>query len=217
MSGEVTRMTWSPATCRCTWQPTPQYGQTERTVLSGWSTFSGANRSRGITSKIAPVGQTRTHSPHQVHPALSGSPVAVAQDEVALPERRGNDPVTHDVLLELVAGPRPLPVAVAQVLARVALEQQPEHAFAVFNRRVGLALHHHPLRRLSGTGREQFRLPLHRHQADTAIPDYRQLGIPAQRGDVQDPRGAGCFEDGLFGVGTDRAAVDREGRHDLED
>src|SRR5256885_687120 len=112
---------------------------------------------------------------------IAGPLVAVAQDEVALPERRGNDPIAHDVILELVAGPRPLPVAVAQVLARVALEQQPEHAFAVFNRRVGLALHHHPLRRLGGAGREQFRLPLHRHQADTAIPDYRQLGIPAQR------------------------------------
>src|SRR2546425_6985478 len=37
---------------------------------------AGAKRSRGITSKIAPVGQTRTHSPHQVHPALSGSPSA---------------------------------------------------------------------------------------------------------------------------------------------
>src|SRR5438445_5118047 len=29
-----------------------------------------------MTSKIAPVGHTRTHSPHQVHPALSGSPSA---------------------------------------------------------------------------------------------------------------------------------------------
>src|SRR3989454_10835608 len=34
---------------------------------------------------------------------VAGPLVSVAQDEVALPEGRGNDPVAHDVLLELVA------------------------------------------------------------------------------------------------------------------
>src|SRR2546426_6305252 len=62
MSGEVTRTTWLLATWRSTWHPTPQYGQTERTILSGCRICSGANRCRGITSKIAPVGQTRTRS-----------------------------------------------------------------------------------------------------------------------------------------------------------
>ncbi len=144
--------------------------------------------------------------------------VAVAQDEVSLPEGCGNDPIAHDVLLELVAGAPPprgcRPAAVSQVLARVALEQQPQDAAAVFDRRVGFGLHHHPLRHLGGAGREQLCLPLHRHQTDAAIPDDRQLGIPAQGGDIEDPRRAGRFEDRLFGIGADRAAVDREGRHD---
>src|SRR5438552_9948484 len=101
MSGEVTRMTWSPATCRSTWQPTPQYGQTERTVLSGWRIFAGANRSRGITSKIAPVGHTRTHSPHHVQPALSGSPSApTMRSEEHTSELQSPDHLVCRLLLE---------------------------------------------------------------------------------------------------------------------
>ena len=145
---------------------------------------------------------------------VAGPLVAMAQHEVALPERRGTDSIAHDVLLELVASLRPASAAVPQVLTRIALEQQPEHALAVFDRRMGLGLHHHPVRHFGGARREQLCLPLHRHQADAAIPDYGQLGIPAQGGDVQDPRGAGRFEDRLFGVGIDGAAVEREGRHD---
>src|SRR5207247_10454587 len=84
MSGDVTRRTLPSATCRSTWQPTPQYGHTERTILSGWRTCSGAKRSRGITSKIAPVGQTRTHSPHQVQPALPGATAAPTADALGV-------------------------------------------------------------------------------------------------------------------------------------
>src|SRR2546426_8014701 len=43
----------------------------------------------------------------------------------------------HDVLLELVARLRPASAAVPQVLTRIALEQQPEHALAVFDGRMG--------------------------------------------------------------------------------
>ncbi len=72
--GLVTRMTVLSRTCRSTWHPTPQYGHTERTTRSGLSTCSFVNRSSGSTSWIAPVGHTRTHSPHHVHAAWSGSP-----------------------------------------------------------------------------------------------------------------------------------------------
>src|SRR5256884_5360918 len=46
---------------------------------------SGAKRCCGITSKIAPVGHTRTHSPHHVQPALSGSPSAPTMISVCSP------------------------------------------------------------------------------------------------------------------------------------
>src|SRR5438128_11620361 len=75
--------------------------------------------------------------------AVAGPLVAMAQHEVALPERRGTDSIAHDVLLELVARLRPASAAVPQVLTRIALEQQPEHALAVFDGRMGLGLHHH--------------------------------------------------------------------------
>src|SRR5881628_3512311 len=59
----------------------------------------------------------------------------------------------------------------------------------------------------------QLPLTLHRYEADAAVADDRHLGIPAQRGDVHDAGAAGRVEDGLFDVGGDSAAVDREGRH----
>ena len=48
---------------RPTWRPCP-----------GCRSASAPNRCAGMNSKMAPVGQTRTHSPHQVQPAWSGSP-----------------------------------------------------------------------------------------------------------------------------------------------
>src|SRR3989454_9102710 len=64
---------------------------------------------------------------------VAGPLVAMAQHEVALPEGRGTDPIAHDVLLELVASLRSASAAVPQVLTRIALEQQPEHALAGFD------------------------------------------------------------------------------------
>ena len=49
------------------------------------ATASGAKRCRGMTSKMAPVGQTRTHSPHQVQPAWSGSPSPPTMISVCAP------------------------------------------------------------------------------------------------------------------------------------
>src|SRR2546422_8279000 len=99
---------------------------------------------------------------------VAGPLVAVPQHQIALALGRGNDAIAHHVLLELVAGLGT--TAVSQMLARVALEQQSEHALAVFHGRVGLRLHRHPIRHFGGARREQLRLPLDRHQADTAIP-----------------------------------------------
>ncbi|MCX5760521.1 MAG: hypothetical protein NTW72_03275 [Gemmatimonadetes bacterium] len=74
--GLVTRTTSSPRACRSSWHPTPQYGHTERTTRSGSSIAPALNLAIGRMSWMAPVGQTRTHSPHQVHPACSGLPSA---------------------------------------------------------------------------------------------------------------------------------------------
>ena len=45
----------------------------------------GRNGCLGMNSKIAPVGQTRTHSPHQVQPALSGLPSPPTMISVCAP------------------------------------------------------------------------------------------------------------------------------------
>src|SRR5438132_779199 len=53
------------------WQPTPQYGHTESTCLSG---FTSPTPRAGMS---APVGHACTHSPHATHvEPPSGSPAA---------------------------------------------------------------------------------------------------------------------------------------------
>src|SRR2546429_1364733 len=144
---------------------------------------------------------------HRVARAL----VAVTQRQVAPPERAGRDAVAHHVALELVAGRGP--AAVPQVVSGIALQQQPQHSLAVLDRGMGFGLHDHAVRHLGRAGRQQLRLALDRHEADPAVADDGQLGIPAQRGDVDDPRVAGRVEDRVLGVSRDPAAVDRERGH----
>src|SRR5439155_5620980 len=142
---------------------------------------------------------------------VAGALVAVAQRQVAPSGRRRHDTVAHDVALELVAGSGA--AAVDQVVARIALEQQPQHAAPVLHGGVRLGLHHHAVRHLRRARRQELRLPLDRHQADAAVSHDGELGIPAQRGDVVDSGNPGGLEDRLVGLGGNGAAVDDEAGH----
>src|SRR5436305_5127 len=146
---------------------------------------------------------------------VAGALVAVSQRQVPRAAWGGSDTVAHHVALELVAGRGP--PAVPQVVSGIALEQQPQHALAALDRGRGFRLHYHPVRHFGRAGRHQLRLPLDRDEADAAVADGGQLGIPAEGGDVHDPGGAGGVEDRLLGVGRDPAAVDCERSHDLKD
>jgi len=61
---------------RSTWQPTPQYGQDGANRPVRGDLLGREFARAGITSRSRPSGTPRTHSPHHVHPALSGSPSA---------------------------------------------------------------------------------------------------------------------------------------------
>ena len=134
---------------------------------------------------------------------VTGTLVAGAERKLVVVADR--DVVLGDVALELVAGPAATPVL--QVLARVALQQEAEHRPAILHGGLGLRLDHHPFDRRGGAGREELPLALDRHQADPAVTDDGELGVPAERGDV-DARCAGGLEDGGPGLESDVVAVD---------
>ena len=148
---------------------------------------------------------------------IAGALVAAADRQIAAGERRRLDAVADYVLLELVARLRA--AAVAQMVARIALEQQAQHPAAVLDGGVGFGGHHHPVGHLGRACRQQLRLAFHGYEADAAIADDGELGIPAQRGDVDAGRARGV-EDRRVGSGGERAAVDGEAGHrpvDIED
>ena len=265
MSGEVTRTILLSAVCRSIWQPTPQYGQTARTIDSGRRICSGRKRSLGSTSKIAPVGHTRTHSPHQVQPALSGSPSAPTMisvcsprwptsstpttwmssqartqrvhrmqvvmswriigspgrsspersDRSRAPRRRGRDAVAHHVLARTRCAGRP-----ARRRAAGRRDSAPAASASTPLRFSTAAwdsvVDHHAIGDLGGAGGQELGLALHRHEADAAVADDRELGVPAERRDLDAGR-AGGVEDRLVGFGAQRAAVDRQRDHTRND
>src|SRR5438552_1258740 len=127
---------------------------------------------------------------HRVARAL----VARAQGEVARLDRRRHDVVLHEVTLELVA--RVGPATVAEMIGGIALGEQTEHALAVFHRRVGLRGDHHPVGDFGGAGRNQLALALNRNQADAAVADGGEFGIPTERRDL-DAGGSGGVANGL--------------------
>jgi hypothetical protein len=139
---------------------------------------------------------------------VAGALVTGAERELMVVAHR--DIVLDDVALELV--PRVGPAPVGEVLARVPLQQQPEHTLTVVHRCRGLGLDRHPVRRGRGARRHQLALTFDRHQTDPAVPHDGQLGIPAQRGDV-DVGGPGGLEDGRAGLEGDGGTVDSQGRH----
>ncbi len=141
---------------------------------------------------------------------IAGPLVARTEGKVARFHERGGHAVAHNVALELVAGAGA--ATVAQMIRRVALEQQPQHALAVLHGRMRLGRHDHPVRDLGGARGEQLGLALDRHEADAAVAHDRQLRVPAQRRYV-DPGGPGRIEDGPTFRRSDGAAVDRERRH----
>ncbi len=142
---------------------------------------------------------------------IAGTLVAGPQGQVPAHDRGGHDVVLHDIALELVA--RAGAAAVAQVLGRVALQQQPQHALAILDCGVRLGGHAHPVRDLRRAGGHELRLPVHRDEANAAIAHGRELRIPAQGGDL-DPRSAGDVQDRLVDRAGKRPAVDSDRRHE---
>ena len=186
----------------------------------------GADDDLGVLSPLGHVQHShdlnvfaRAYTPRAQHAGahvvanhrVAGPFVTVAQRQVAPARRRRHDTVAHDVPLELVAGLGA--PAVDQMVARIALEQQPQHAPPVLHRRVGLGVDHHPVCHLRGACRQQLRLSLDRDQTNAAVSDDGELGIPAQRGDVVDSGSPGGVEDRLVGLGGDATAVDDEAGH----
>src|SRR6266576_65174 len=104
----------------------------------------------------------------------AGALVARAQREVARLDGRRHDVVLHEV----------------------ALGEQAEDPFAVFDRGVRLGRHDHAFGNFGRARRYQFRLTFHGDEADAAVPDNRESGIPAERRDLHGGRSGG-IEDGL--------------------
>ena len=139
---------------------------------------------------------------------VAGALVAGAERELVVVA--DGDIVLGDVALELVAGP--FATAVLEVLARIALEQQAEHASAIVYGRRRLGLHHHAFGGGRGARGQELALALDRHQADAAVPHDGQLGVPAERRDV-DAGSAGGLQNGGAGLEGDVTAVDGNPGH----
>ena len=139
---------------------------------------------------------------------VAGTGVAGAQRELVADRRR--DVVARDVALELV--PRIGPSAVVQVLARIALEQEAEHALPVLHRRGRFGLHHHALRRGGAAGGHELRHSLDRDEADATVGDVGELRVPAEGGDIDFP-GPGRVENRGAGLEGDLRVIQGEARH----
>ena len=82
------------------------------------------------------------------------------------------------------------------MIGGIALSEETEHALAVFHRRVGLRGDHHPVGDLGGARRNQLALAFNRNQADAAVADGGEFGIPTEGGDL-DAGGSGGVENSL--------------------
>jgi hypothetical protein len=159
---------------------------------------------------------------------VTGTLVPGAERQVVVSTNR--DIVLHDVALELVVRVGPPAIAsgdlasstiaavlggmgsIGEMLPGIALQQKVEHAAPVADGRGRFGLDHHPVSCRSGTGGKQLVLTLNRDQADPAVAHDRQLGVPAQGGDV-DPDPARGLEDRGPGLEGDGCAVQGEAGH----
>ena len=146
---------------------------------------------------------------------VAGPLVAVAQRELVRALGRDAHRIAPDEALELVqrvpirlVGVQPL----GEVVGGIAREQQPQHAAAVGDGRVGLGLDHQVVLRLRRARRGELGAPLDAHEADPTRADHRQLRVPAQRRHLDTGR-AGGLEDRRAVVDRDRSSVDRERGH----
>ncbi len=135
--------------------------------------------------------------------------VAPAQAQRLL--RREGHVVAADVLLEFVAGRGGVAVA-AEVLEGVALEEEAQHAAAVGHGGVALGVHHHAVGGGGGAGGDELALAGHRHEAEPAVPDGREPGIPAERRDLVAAGARGVEDRGALG-NRNGLPVERERRH----
>jgi hypothetical protein len=159
---------------------------------------SNASRAENAEAHVMPD--------HRVARALVTAP----QRKFVTLNRAGLDTVPDYVFLELV--PRLRAAAVLQVVSRITFEQEFQHAAACPHHGLGFGFDDHSLRYRCGTGREQLRFSLDRHDAYPTVADVRQLGIPTERRDVdacllcglEYRHPMGCF---------DASTVDVESRH----
>jgi hypothetical protein len=141
---------------------------------------------------------------------VTGALVARTQRQIASVDRRRHDVVLHQVALELVARLRT--PAVAQMLGGIALGEQAEHAFPVFDCGVRLGRHDHAVGDFGRARREEFGLAFDGNKTDPAVAHDGQGGVPAQRRDLE----GGCargIEDCCPLVRGHAAPVDFQARH----
>jgi hypothetical protein len=139
---------------------------------------------------------------------IAGSLVTPAKREFGSGSHR--DIVSDHVLFERVPGGGP--TAVGQVVTRIALQQEVEDTPTVGDGRRIFRVDDHAVFSRGSTGRLQFVGSIDGHQADPAVPDRRQLGIPTEGGDV-DPSSPSRVEDGVTWRNSECAIVDRERCH----
>ncbi len=136
---------------------------------------------------------------------IAGPGVAHAQRQGGTPRRR--HVVAPDEPLELVAR-----AVLGDVLDGVALEEHPEHAAAALHCRHRLGGDRHPVGSRRGARRDELRLSRDRHQADPAVSDDGEPGVPAEGRDVDAECAGGLQNGGPLG---DRhlASIYRQRRH----
>ena len=143
---------------------------------------------------------------------IAGPLVARAQRQVAIHDRARHHVVLHEVALELV--PRVRATTVSQVIGRIPLREEPQHALAVLDRRVRLRRNDHLLGDFRRARGDEFGLALDGDQTDAAVADDGELGIPAEGRDLDAGRSSG-IEDSLVRRGGNGPSVDQELRHVL--
>ena len=125
---------------------------------------------------------------------IAGPLVARAQWQIAVFDRRRDDVVLHQISFELVARGRP--ATIAEMIGRIALGEEAEHALAILDGGVRLRGHHHTVRNFGRAGRYELGLAFDRNQADATVAHDGQSGVPAERWNL-DACLPGCIENGL--------------------
>jgi hypothetical protein len=139
---------------------------------------------------------------------ITGTLITGAERQIVVGTNR--HVVLHHVPLEFI--PRIGPPTIHEVLTRVALQEKVEHTSAALDGGCRLGLHHHAVGSGCSAGGEELVLSLDRDQADPAVADDRELGIPAQGGNFYSGRTRSLEHRGS-GLEGDRCTVYRQAWH----